>query len=83
MAAAIGEDVDQARGRWVRERTGFAIGGVAPVGHMEPPIVLIDEDLLAFEEIWAAAGAPDAVFRLTPEALCTITGGTVAAIREI
>jgi prolyl-tRNA editing enzyme YbaK/EbsC (Cys-tRNA(Pro) deacylase) len=65
----------------VRERTGFAIGGVAPVGHTEPLVVLIDQDLLSFDEIWAAAGTPYAVFRLTPRELLHITGGRAGDVK--
>ena len=81
VAELLGEGVGRADGRWVRERTGFAIGGVAPVAHSEPLPILIDEDLLAFDEIWAAAGAPDAVFRLAPSDLVAMTGGKVARLR--
>ena len=64
----------------VRRATGFAIGGVPPVGHRTKPIVLIEERLMAFAEIWAAAGTPNAVFRLTPADLVELTGGRVAAV---
>ena len=76
----LGEAIEKADADYVRERTGFAIGGVAPVGHREPPIVVIDQDLLAFDAIWAAAGTPNAVFRLNPADLPALTGGRVAAI---
>ncbi len=62
---------------FVLETTGFAIGGVPPVGHARPPIVLIDETLLRFDNIWAAAGTPYAVFRLTPADLVALTRGLV------
>jgi hypothetical protein len=65
---------------FVREATGFAIGGVPPVGHVRPPIVLIDETLLRFDNIWAAAGTPNAVFRLTPADLVALTGGLVVDV---
>jgi prolyl-tRNA editing enzyme YbaK/EbsC (Cys-tRNA(Pro) deacylase) len=80
VAALVGETLAKADAAFVRDRTGFAIGGVAPVGHREPPVTVIDEDLLAFDSIWAAAGTPNAVFRLTPSDLVRITGGRVAAI---
>ena len=80
VAAALGEGIARADADFVREATGFAIGGVPPVGHKNPPTVLIDESLMAFAEIWAAAGAPNAVFRLTPSDLIALTGGRVAAI---
>jgi prolyl-tRNA editing enzyme YbaK/EbsC (Cys-tRNA(Pro) deacylase) len=80
VAAAIGEKIARADADFVREATGFAIGGVPPVGHERPPIVLIDQSLMAFAEIWAAAGTPNAVFRLTPADLVELTNGRVAAI---
>jgi prolyl-tRNA editing enzyme YbaK/EbsC (Cys-tRNA(Pro) deacylase) len=79
-AALIGERIGRADADFVRQATGFAIGGVPPVGHATPPIVLIDEDLMGFEEIWAAAGTPNAVFRLTPADLVALTGGRVAKV---
>ena len=82
-AAAIGEPIARADADFVREATGFAIGGVPPVGHKTKPIVLIEESLLSFDEIWAAAGTPNAVFRLTPSDLVELTGGrTVAVARK-
>ena len=66
----------------MREKTGFAIGGVPPVGHAEPPITLIDEDLLEFSEVWAAAGTPNAVFRLAPADLEKMTGGRAADVKQ-
>ena len=61
--AALGVKLGRADADWVRQATGFAIGGVAPVGHLTPPMVLMDEDLLALDPIWAAAGSPSHVFR--------------------
>ena len=55
------------------EHTGFAIGGIPPIGHKNPITTLIDEDLLQYEEIWAAAGTPNAVFKSTPKNLVEIT----------
>jgi prolyl-tRNA editing enzyme YbaK/EbsC (Cys-tRNA(Pro) deacylase) len=82
-AAAIGEPIARADADFVRDATGFAIGGVPPVGHKTKPIVLIEESLLNFDEIWAAAGTPNAVFRLTPSDLVELTGGrTVAVARK-
>lgn len=80
LGAVVQEPIGRADAAFVRERTGYAIGGVPPVAHSEPPIVVIDEDLLGLEEIWAAAGTPNAVFRLTPAELVAITGGQVARI---
>jgi len=81
VAARLGEPLAKADADFVRARTGFAIGGVPPIGHSEPPVIFIDEDLLAYETIWAAAGTPNAVFTLTPANLLALTGGTVAAIK--
>lgn len=74
------EPVEKADAAFVRDRTGFAIGGVPPVGHARPIETFVDEDLLQYEEIWAAAGTPHAVFRLTPADLVRLSGGRVAAI---
>lgn len=78
----LGEKLERADAEFVRARTGFAIGGVPPVGHREPPAVFIDADLLALGEVWAAAGTPNAVFRLAPQDLVTLTGGEVAALAK-
>jgi len=80
LATLIGEPVEKPDADYVRERTGFVIGGVPPLGHSEPIRTFIDRDLLAFEAIWAAAGTPRAVFRLTPDDLVSMTGGEVAEI---
>jgi prolyl-tRNA editing enzyme YbaK/EbsC (Cys-tRNA(Pro) deacylase) len=81
VAAALGDRIAKADAAFVRDKTGFAIGGVAPVGNTEKPVTLIDEDLLGHAEIWAAAGTPNSVFRLTPQALVAMTGGRVTAIK--
>ncbi len=80
VAALVGEPLDRADADFVRAETGFAIGGVAPLGHVKPVVTLIDEHLLTFEEIWAAAGHPNMVFRLRPADLVTMTGGRVATV---
>lgn len=66
---------------FVRERTGYIIGGVPPIGHKQAIKTFIDEDLLNFKNIWAAAGDPKAVFRLTPEELVEMTGGEVVKVK--
>ncbi|MBU8544483.1 MULTISPECIES: YbaK/EbsC family protein [Roseomonadaceae] len=81
-AAAPVFHVKRADGTWVREVTGFAIGGVAPLGHATPPLVLVDEALFRFERVWAAAGSPMHVFETTPEALLSLSGGRRAEVRE-
>ena len=80
VATLVGETLDRADAEFVRAETGFAIGGVAPIGHVKPVTTLIDEHLLSFEEIWAAAGHPNTVFRLRPADLVTMTGGRVARV---
>ncbi|MBX5451773.1 YbaK/EbsC family protein [Thermogemmatispora sp.] len=82
LAELVGEAVERADADFVKERTGFAIGGVPPVGHKEPLETFIDEDLLRYERIWAAAGTPSALFALTPAELQAMTGGRVAAIKQ-
>ena len=61
--------------------TGFAIGGVAPVGHLVPPLILLDEDLRDLDPIWAAAGSPTQVFRTTPANLQRLTGAPWVMVR--
>jgi prolyl-tRNA editing enzyme YbaK/EbsC (Cys-tRNA(Pro) deacylase) len=75
IAAEIGERIVRADADFVRQATGFVIGGVPPVGHKTPPITLIDDDLYQHDANWAAAGTPNAVFQLTPERLAGLTGG--------
>lgn len=82
VAALLGEPLAKADADFVRERTGFVIGGVAPIGHREAPATFIDQDLLAFKEIWAAAGTPNALFRLTPDDLVAISQGHVADVKK-
>jgi prolyl-tRNA editing enzyme YbaK/EbsC (Cys-tRNA(Pro) deacylase) len=77
----ISEPLSKADADFVREKTGFAIGGVPPVGHAQPIQILIDEDLLQYDEIWAAAGTPKAVFKLTPDELQKITNGQVVSVK--
>lgn len=80
VAALIGEKLDKADAEFVRAATGYAIGGVPPLGHAGQLTTYIDQELLCFDEIWAAAGHPHAVFRLTPAELVAMTGGTVIAV---
>lgn len=82
LSALVGEPVGRADAAFVRAKTGFAIGGVPPIGHLEPPLVAIDRDLMQYDEIWAAAGTPHAVFCLAPADLVILTGGQVAHIRR-
>ncbi len=80
VAALLGEELARATADFVREQTGFAIGGVPPIGHARPLVTVVDEALLAHPRIWAAAGHPHAVFALTPDELVRMTGGRVARI---
>ena len=64
---------------FVKARTGFSIGGVSPLAHATPPVVLIDRELFRFDEIWAAADHPHAVFRLRPQDLARLTGNAPVA----
>jgi prolyl-tRNA editing enzyme YbaK/EbsC (Cys-tRNA(Pro) deacylase)/protein-tyrosine phosphatase len=82
VSAHLGEPLAKADAAFVRARTGFVIGGVPPISHAEPLPTFIDEDLLAYDEIWAAAGTPNAVFKLTPQQLVSLTGGTLARIKS-
>ncbi len=82
LAAALGgTEVGRADAAGVREATGYAIGGVPPFGYPRPLRTAIDEDLLDYDEVWAAAGTPRDVFALAPGDLVRLTGGTVAVLR--
>ncbi|MEA2289828.1 MAG: hypothetical protein QOD55_1825 [Solirubrobacteraceae bacterium] len=65
---------------YVREQTGFAIGGVPPFGHVRPIDTVVDEDLLRYDVVWAAAGTPRAVFAIAPDQLVAVSGGRVARV---
>ena len=73
----------RADAEFVKQRTGFSIGGVAPVAHATPCVTLIDRELFRFADIWAAAGHPNAVFRLAPQDLVALTGAPVADVVEV
>jgi prolyl-tRNA editing enzyme YbaK/EbsC (Cys-tRNA(Pro) deacylase) len=81
-SAIIGGKLSPADGAWVRMTTGFAIGGVPPIGHEHGIAVLIDEDLMALSPIWAAAGSPRDVFSIEPTVLRELTGGRVVDVKE-
>jgi prolyl-tRNA editing enzyme YbaK/EbsC (Cys-tRNA(Pro) deacylase) len=76
VAALVGA-VGRADATFVKAATSFAIGGVAPVGHATPPVMLVDRELFRFDCIWAAAGHPHGVFRLAPAELAALTGAPV------
>ncbi len=81
IEALIQEPLGKADADFVRQQTGFVIGGVPPLGHSQPVETFIDEDLLQFAEVWAAAGTPHAVFRLNPADLERMTGGRLMSIK--
>lgn len=76
----LGEPIQKASPDFVRESTGFAIGGVPPMGHSMPSVTFIDAHLLSLSTIWAAAGTPTTVFALAPDELVRLTGGRVASV---
>ena len=78
--AALTGPLARADAEFVKARTGFSIGGVAPLAHATPPVTLIDRELFRFDEIWAAAGHPNGVFRLAPADLERLTGAPVADV---
>lgn len=82
IKAILGEKVSRADANFVLEKTGFAIGGVPPVGHKQALQTFIDEDLFQFETIWAAAGTPHAVFQLSPSDLQKMTAGQVIPLKQ-
>ncbi len=79
VAAQVGA-IGRADAAFVKQQTGFSIGGVAPLGHLQPPVVLIDRDLFRFGQVWAAAGHPHGVFCLTPDELVALTGAPVVEV---
>lgn len=79
VAAIVGA-LGRADADFVKSRTGFTIGGVSPVAHATPPVTLIDRELFRFGEIWAAAGHPNGVFKLSPAQLEALTGAPVADV---
>ena len=83
VATLIGLTLSKADADFVRAQTGFVIGGVAPLAHTVAPIVLMDQDLLAFERVWPAAGHPNSMFQISPKQLAEITQARVADIALI
>ena len=82
IVAYAQEKIGRADPDFVRERTGFAIGGIPPLGHLHPIETYVDEDLLNFEEIWAAAGTPNAVFKMRASELEKMTGGKIIQVKQ-
>ena len=79
VSALVGK-IGRADADFVKSQTGFTIGGVSPVAHLNPPVTLLDQDLWRFDEIWAAAGHPHGVFRLQPQDLQRLTGAPVVDV---
>lgn len=79
VAAQVGK-LGRADADFVKASTGFSIGGVSPVGHSKPPVILVDAELFRFDQIWAAAGHPYAVFPLSPDELVQLTGAPVSSV---
>lgn len=76
-----GESIVRADADFVRAVTGFAIGGVPPLGHLQKMETYLDEDLLQYKTVWGAAGTPNAIFELTPDDLIKMTGGKVVRVK--
>ena len=83
VSRLLGEKIGRADPSFVRETTGFAIGGVPPFAHRLQPRVFLDRDLLDYDKVWAAAGTPNDVFALSPRDLPLLTGGTFEDIRKV
>lgn len=81
VAKSIGEALARPDAQYVRDITGFAIGGIPPLGHKEPLATYLDEDLLAFDQVFAAAGTPESIFAVDPAALLRATGATKLLVR--
>ncbi len=81
IGAYLGEPIGRADPDFVRAVTGFAIGGVPPIGHLQPMETYLDEDLNQYATVWAAAGTPNAVFETTPQALAEMSAGKVANVK--
>jgi prolyl-tRNA editing enzyme YbaK/EbsC (Cys-tRNA(Pro) deacylase) len=82
ISKTYGLKLKRCDGRRVRDETGFAIGGVAPIGHKAPIATFMDESLMDYDTVWAAAGRPDSVFRVDPKALAEATSPRIIAVRH-
>jgi len=80
IAGLLGEPIGRADAGFVRDVTGYAIGGIPPLGHATPLATFVDRDLLVLDRIWAAAGHPNALFELDPRELVALSGGTPAVV---
>ena len=82
LSQFVGETIGRADANFVRTATGFAIGGIPPIGHTQPIETYIDEDLMQYPVVWAAAGTPNAVFALPPSNLVQITHGKIVQVKQ-
>lgn len=82
VSALVGP-IGRADAEFVKTQTGFSIGGVSPVGHLQPPVTLVDQSLFRFDEVWAAAGHPYGVFPCSPQALLQLTGAPAADVAQM
>jgi Cys-tRNA(Pro) deacylase len=82
VAALLGQKISRADAAFVLQQTGFAVGGVPPLGHTTAPVTFLDRDLNRYETVWAAAGSPNAVFALTPADLVRLTGADFADVAK-
>jgi prolyl-tRNA editing enzyme YbaK/EbsC (Cys-tRNA(Pro) deacylase) len=82
VSGFVGESIEKASADFVRDATGYAIGGVPPFGHATPAITIVDEDLMKSNYVWAAAGTPNAVFRIESKLLVELAGGQVFEIKQ-
>jgi Cys-tRNA(Pro) deacylase len=83
VSALVGETIGRADAAFVRESTGYAIGGIPPLGHVRALTALIDRDLLRFDTVYAAGGTPHAMFPLSPSDLVRVANGTVADVAPL
>ena len=82
IRALLGEKIERASPNFVKETTGFEVGGVPPVAHEQPCVVYLDADLKAFRQVWAAGGTPNAVFAISVERLAELSGAIVADVAK-
>jgi prolyl-tRNA editing enzyme YbaK/EbsC (Cys-tRNA(Pro) deacylase) len=82
VAGVIGEPLKRPDAATVRDLTGYAIGGIPPLGHARPLKTYIDKDLLAFDQVWAAAGTPDSVFAIDPKLLAEKSGAVMLRVAQ-
>lgn len=81
LSEIVGEPIEKGDANFVKERTGFVVGGVPPFGHKESLETYIDEELFSFQEIWCAGGTPHSVFKIKPEELLKITKGVIISVK--